>query len=127
MSTQVQASTAAEKRAADAQNAYAIVQAGAYVPVFLQKLAAAGYPANTEEEASKMLQIASHLRSQYDQHIKSASSKRIDNAYSRVFGAQHQKQAAARQQTQAIDQFAQEMVKDPNMAAALDVLISMES
>ena len=129
MSTQAQAPAPAQNEAekqAAAQNAYAVVQAGAYLPVFLQKMAAAGYPAETEEEAAAMLQMASKLRQDYDFSVKSATTTRISKAYNRLF-PQARKQAAVRQQSDILDQLSASALQDQNLSAALDILVSMEA
>ncbi len=116
-----------QNKQADAQNAMAVVQAGTYVPVFMHKMAAAGFAPQNEAEAGAMLQMAAELREKYDQHHKSASSKVIAKAHNRMFGQQLAKQAAARQQNNVLDELAAASIQDPNISAALDVLIGMEA
>ncbi len=111
---------------ADAANAYAVFEGGAYLPTFLQKCAAAGFPANTEEEVQQLLQISQTLRSKYDAHQKSASSKVIARAHQQLVAPALAKQAAVQHHNQAIDRMVDATLQDPTVSASLDVLLAAQ-
>jgi len=124
MSTTAQPAAQAQPAQADAAHAYSVFEAGAYLPTFLQKCAAAGFRAETQDDVAKLVQIRDVLRPQYDAYQKSASSKVIDRAHRQLVAPVLAKQAAEDRTQQAITQMVDATVQDPTVSAALDVLLA---
>lgn len=108
----------------DPQAAYDHLFQGVHQRVFFQKLASAGYVAESADQAGYMLQLAGKLRlAHQEQQVKAASAGNdpyaaalahldgvlTDNGYGSV------KQAAAADQEWAIKSAAAELMDDPDM------------